>query len=296
MTIDFLAFSEELCKLGARSYLKDFAAGVDPTGTRTFHYGMEDARAGKSSRLREATGTLGGAVGGATIVPAVVSGIIEGAKGARSGGWRGAAMGAAKGTYKPFQQIIRAARGARTLGKIRAGGSATQGEISNLRTLVSDAGFTLPQADKHLREATEFPRLRGMVERARGQARRVGEWAADKPRLQAAKDVAVERVARTPTGKRALEQGKAVRGELRELVDIITKAKKSPEGATGAALEALAKSTSGRKALGQGQEFLKSRAIDFGAAIGLSAALAAGSANLQYRKGGEVGSSLRRNK
>ena len=211
MAIDFHAFAEELCKLGERSHMADFMAGVDPTGTKTFHYGMEDARAGRSSGVRRTVGTVGGLVGGATIVPSVVSSIIEGIKGGRSGGVRGAAVGAAKGTYKPFLEIVRAARGTRTLGKLTSGKAISQSEVANLKELAKRGD----------------PALAPLVEAE-----------------------ALYAVANRPEGKKVLERAR---------------------------------------------KFLGDRTMDVSSAIALSAALAGASANLQYRKGSEVGRELRGN-
>lgn len=211
--IDFSAFVDEMCKLGARSYMDDFMGGVDPTGTKTFQYGMDDAQRGTHSGLRQAVGTAGGLVGGATIVPSVVSSVLEGAKGYRGGGWRGALVGAARGTYKPFQDLYRAARGVRSLSRARAGKALSQGELTGLQRLAKSSG---PEAG-----------------------------------------AAASRVTRS---------NEAMQGALRH-----------PRGS---------------EMLGRAQEQLRSKVTDTGAAIGLSGALGAASAGMQYGKGGKVGRDL----
>lgn len=211
MNASFSSFVDEMCKIAERSYLDDFTAGVDPTGTRTFQYGMDDAQTGRTSKVRQAIGTAGGLVGGATIVPAIVSGALEGAKGIRAGGLGTGLVRAIKGTYKPFQDLYRAGRGARSLGKAQAGKSISHGERANLR---------------RLSKGTD-------AEGAVGAATRSNE-----------------------------------------------------------ALQATAAHPQGRRALGKAREHLKSEVTDTGAAIGLSGALGAASAGLQYGKGGKVGKDL----
>ena len=61
----------------ARPIHKDIIGGIDPSGTFTFRYGLEDA--GKSEgeqRGRRALGVAGGTVGGALAVPSVITGAM----------------------------------------------------------------------------------------------------------------------------------------------------------------------------------------------------------------------------
>ena len=120
---NFFAFSDELTKIAVaaaapqRSVLKDFAAGVDPTGTLTFDYGRADPGVSeRTSAIRRGVGMVGGTIGGALAIPAGISGVIgAGQAFAKArGGLRSrfAAMpgGLLYGAKKPFSQLYHAGR------------------------------------------------------------------------------------------------------------------------------------------------------------------------------------------
>ncbi len=149
------AFRNELEKI-ARSGVKDFLAGVDPTGTKTFAYGVQDAPASKSeARKKMLLGTAGGLVGGAVVVPGAVSGLVEGAKGFASGGVRGAMRGAAKGAVKPFKGLARAVRGSKVLREAGEKGLKAK-DLKGLGSLAEDMGVEGAgrAAARHARDIT----------------------------------------------------------------------------------------------------------------------------------------------
>ncbi len=123
-----------------RGYINDFLGGVDPTGTRTFQYGMEDARQhGQSSGLRRAIGTAGGVVGGAAVIPAAVGGTIGGVKGflMGRGGVRGRLVSAGKGflsgAKKPYTQLYQGVKANSALAAQQAGRKLTPGQANSLQ-------------------------------------------------------------------------------------------------------------------------------------------------------------------
>jgi hypothetical protein len=149
------SFLDELEKIGkedSRSLFKDFLAGVDPTGGKTFQYSISDAPKSKSEQnLRRAVGTVGGVIGGATLIPAVISGLIEGAKGFSQGGLRGAAAGTFRGAYKPFAALIGAARSTKIIDKLQEGATLTQKEVGTLNNLTKEVA---PAAEIYTRALT----------------------------------------------------------------------------------------------------------------------------------------------
>ena len=124
-----------------RSYVKDFLAGVDPTGTKTFQYGMSDAKAPKKeTSTRRAIGTAGGLLGGSLAVPSVISGLIGGGSGLASGGLRGAASGFVKGLHKPFSMPARAFRSQLAFGNALMGKQVSKGGARSVASLLKDLG------------------------------------------------------------------------------------------------------------------------------------------------------------
>ena len=126
-----------------RSYWSDFAGGVDPTGTRTFQYGLEDARGGESSGARRAVGTAGGIVGGAAVVPGAVGGLVGGIKGFAMGrGGLGqklisAGKGAVSGAKSPYSSLYRGFRANKALAAQQAGKTLTPGQAKNVQSFVT---------------------------------------------------------------------------------------------------------------------------------------------------------------
>ena len=131
------SFALELSKLAApRSYVRDFAAGIDPFGTFTTNYGVQDAGISEGdARRRRAVGTAGGLAGGALVVPGVISGMIGGVKGLASGGLRGAGRGALFGAHKMYSGLYRGAKGVGSLGRAMGGKGISVEEARNLGAL-----------------------------------------------------------------------------------------------------------------------------------------------------------------
>jgi len=125
-----------------RSYAHDFLAGVDPTGTSTFQYGMEDAHAGESSGLRRGVGALGGTLGGAAIVPGAVGGTVGGIKGLLmgKGNWRqrllSGGAGFLRGAKQPYTSLYKGVRANRALGAHQAGKVLSPQQAKNLERYV----------------------------------------------------------------------------------------------------------------------------------------------------------------
>lgn len=137
------SFFDEMEKVG-RSYLKDFAAGVDPTGTSTFQYGMRDAkRWGSASKARQAVNTLGGVVGGATVIPAAVGGVVGAFRGAAAapGGPKAklvaAGKGLATGALSPFRSIHRGLKASSALKAAETGAKLSPEQLGHLGKFMS---------------------------------------------------------------------------------------------------------------------------------------------------------------
>jgi hypothetical protein len=103
--LDAGAFLDELKKIAReRNPVSDFVAGVDPTGTFTFEYGMDDAdRPDDKARQRRIIGVLGGLIGGGLAVPVAISGVIGAARGLARQGVKGVAPGLLQGMKRPIQ-------------------------------------------------------------------------------------------------------------------------------------------------------------------------------------------------
>ena len=182
------AFMDELEKVGVagRSIASDFMAGVDPTGTKTFQYGMDDQARGGASGVRRAVGTAGGVLGGAVAIPAATGGIVGAAKGfaTGSGGIKSRLLSAAKGALwgakKPFSMLYHGSRGLRGVTSAQAGRAMTGGEAQSLRRLVSEsapAGMVkIPKTPTGAR-ATEYVRGLGGARTEALRKHLVGETA-----------------------------------------------------------------------------------------------------------------------
>lgn len=134
------SFLDELAKIAAespnRSLLKDFMGGVDPTGSKTFQYGMEDTgRSPAQSALRRGVGTAGGLLGGAIAVPAAIGGVIGAAQGA-SRGLGGILGGAWRGAYSPFAKLYRGVRAKKMVSGLRKGVAPSKGQLQSAHNMV----------------------------------------------------------------------------------------------------------------------------------------------------------------
>jgi hypothetical protein len=128
-----------------RSYMSDFIAGVDPTGTSTFQYGLEDARKGQESAARKAIGTVGGTLGGAAVLPGAIGGLVGGMKGLAlgRGGLRGRLLSAGRhavqGAHQPYTSLYRGLRAGGALKAHQAGKTLTPVQTGHLEKFVRGA-------------------------------------------------------------------------------------------------------------------------------------------------------------
>lgn len=95
-----------------RSYLKDFAAGVDPTGTYTTEYGMSDVGTDTSTGARRGVGVLGGLIGGGLVVPSAISGLMHAPTGK---GVMGKVKAFGEGFMHPSKEIVQGIKAKRIL-------------------------------------------------------------------------------------------------------------------------------------------------------------------------------------
>jgi hypothetical protein len=139
----------------ARFIGKDFAAGVDPTGTFTTAYGIEDAAAeGAAPWLRGATGVTGGLLGGGLAVPSVIYGLVNTPSGYAKGKLPGAAKAFWRGVKYPMQSIVRGAKGARALKRAPVKG-LTAKEVKMFSALAEESN--LPHYLKFLPGSGKVP-------------------------------------------------------------------------------------------------------------------------------------------
>ena len=132
----------------ARWYTSDFIAGIDPTGEKTFQYGMDDARSHESgghNALRRAVGTAVGAVGGAAVIPAVIGGAIGGMQSiGPSRGLKGKAKllsigkGMIEGGLRPYKNLYRGAKATRALQLKNRGNTLNRGQVDDLWAVAQD--------------------------------------------------------------------------------------------------------------------------------------------------------------
>ena len=125
-----------------RSYMHDFLGGVDPTGTKTFQYGMEDAAQGQTSGMRRAVGTAGGILGGAAVVPGAVGGLVGAIKGLAmgKGGLKGrllsAGQHAVRGAKQPYSSLYRGMKARSALKAHQAGKALSSRQGGDLQKFV----------------------------------------------------------------------------------------------------------------------------------------------------------------
>ena len=132
-----------------RSLIKDFAGGIDPTGTFTFGYGVQDPNVSDSHEaLRTGVATAGGLLGGGVLVPGLVGGLTGAAENSGKG-WRGMAAGAAKGAVSPFKQLMHAPRAIKGLRNATQEGM-TAAQLKSLRAVGGDKipGFVGKNIDR----------------------------------------------------------------------------------------------------------------------------------------------------
>jgi hypothetical protein len=154
-----------------RSLAKDFLAGVDPTGTKTFDYGLADHDvSNQEASLRSAVGIIGGVLGGAITVPAGISGAIGAGQAfgkARGGiGSRLAAVpgGFLYGAKKPFSQLYHASRASNVIGKARSSGAAALtdadlGRLKKFKELAIPSDLNTVRGSNVISGLTESPQI-----------------------------------------------------------------------------------------------------------------------------------------
>lgn len=177
-----LAFLDELSKIAQatapRGLMSDFWGGVDPTGTKTFQYGMQDAQRGKPSGLRRAVGAAGGVVGGAAVIPAAVGGTVGALKGfaAGKGGIARRLLSAGRealsGATKPYTSLYHGVRGRGALAAHQAGKKLTQSQAGSLQKLVREASPLAAATKGKLTAAQTQAALRGFTPEQLASAQR----------------------------------------------------------------------------------------------------------------------------
>jgi hypothetical protein len=168
------ALKKELEKMSAdRSYLKDLLAGIDPTGSKTFTYGIKDAsKSDREKAVRLGLGVAGGILGGAVLVPSVVAGIIESAAQA-SKGPRAMLRGFGAGFLKPVVGAVRGVQTVKALGRAAKGEALTAKEVGRAASfgkilpitspLAGKSGKLLPVAEANLKQMdAAFDKLRAL--------------------------------------------------------------------------------------------------------------------------------------
>jgi predicted DNA-binding WGR domain protein len=272
-TATYHGFLDELEKI-ARSPLKDFLAGVDPSGSKTFQYGMADA--GNDNRFRRAIGTTGGILGGATVVPAAVSSVIGGARAAK-GGPRAALMGALKGAYSPFSTLYLGLKSSKGLDKLQRGVAMHPSEKSSILKLIK---VEAPKAEGYAKALLgDQAAMREVSQSLKGGATDIVGAAAEQASAASATKVPgfVQR-----TIDKTLGRGRdAAQSQIKNFE------------ATPAALEAervkLLNSARDKGLLESARGIAKGKATQAIAGLGLSGGIGGGSAWLQYGKGRETG-------
>jgi len=204
--------------MARRSALKDALAGVDPTGTYTFRYGIDDA--GKSAahqKRRRRMGVAGGIVGGTLAVPSAISGAIGAGKAvmqAPKDGLRAAGRTIARDFKRPLMDPYRAFMANRSLKRSMAGKQPREKDIKRVLSFAQNVQKDLPKGMS----------LSGPLRRAGGDAHAAAVNL--KSKATAAQEVARKaseaaekvkaRVQRSPSAQRVVDFAKKVKGNLPE--------------------------------------------------------------------------------
>ena len=157
-----LGYQAALEKYAARSFMKDFMAGVDPTGTATSTYGVQDAPESSGTRAaRMGTGVAGGLIGGALAVPSAIYGTIGAVKGLALGGRKGAMKGFVQGLKKPIAGPIQGFKSKGVMNRLQQGQRMTNKDVSTL----SRAAENMPGMSHYTAMAKQHPeRARQMLQ------------------------------------------------------------------------------------------------------------------------------------
>ena len=115
------------------SMLKDFAAGVDPTGTITFDIAMRNK---KRHHLHKTVGAIGGFIGGATLIPGAISALAIGVPRYLSSGQGRSLKMITSSALKPYKLLYHGAKGRKELSDIVSGkGTSTKNIEESLSAL-----------------------------------------------------------------------------------------------------------------------------------------------------------------
>jgi len=325
------ALKKELEKLGERSYIKDFLAGVDPTGSKTFSYGVKDAPVSSNEKaLRMGVGVAGGILGGALLVPSVVSGLVGMAGNITKGPTR-MVTGFGKGFVRPIKAIVGGTQTIKTLGRVQEGATLTPKDVSRMASfggtalggLTGKASKLLPTAEGNLKRMDEaFTQLKDIahgglehlddLKRIRSGVEQVGGFVARAPRTGSRKVDQLVRDVQHDLGK--YEKGIATADELATKLKVnLPEIERQYARARGLAQQGIDASKALReqnweKAAPLVTNIFKDPAVraripaiteqvskelkGMVSGIALSGLVGGGSAALQYRKGTELGEML----
>ena len=130
--------------------MSDFVAGVDPTGTKTLQYGIQDVDSSQNrSNFRRTLGVTGGLLAGALLLPSGIMSLIKGGKGLiRNKGilnrLQGGIKGLGKGFVKPYGDVYHGFRSRNYLKAIQSGKSIPRTGEASMRKLVKTRFGMLP--------------------------------------------------------------------------------------------------------------------------------------------------------
>jgi hypothetical protein len=134
----------EFTKTSGRPLFSDFLGGVDPTGARTFQYGLSDIHRSKKARVvRRTVAVAGGTVGGAAVLPPAVGAILGAGKGfiQQKGGLGkrlvSAGREAARVAKKPYTSLYHGVKAKRTISRAIKGKPVTTKSFTSLDKLIA---------------------------------------------------------------------------------------------------------------------------------------------------------------
>jgi len=242
----------------ARFAGKDFLAGIDPTGTFTTSYGVEDAGAKDTRALGAgAVGAAGGVLGGGLLVPSSIYGLVNAPAGYAKGKLPGAAKAFWKGFKQPIQSVVQGGRGIRALSQAKKEGLTAE-QVQRLNNLWKTTEGHQYQQFMQSQMGKQVGKAKKSVRDAAGPASGVADKGVEAVTQQAGKPQAKMEA----TFKRYLEEGM------------------TPEEYKN--LSPVARKFMTRE--------LRSAVSTGASQIGLAGLIGGGSAGLQYSKGRELGS------
>ena len=251
-----------------RSYLKDFMAGVDPTGTYTTEYGMADVGTDTNNTARQMTGVAGGVLGGGLVIPSAISGIMNMGKGT---GLKGKARAFGQGFIDPVRQISHGFKAKKILKNAPEAG-ISQPDAHFLRGKIMDVtpeGLR-PRFMEEIRGTPEGLRSR-LMEKIRGTPEGLRSRLMEKM------------VDVTPEGLRS-----RLRKKMMDVTPEVLRPRLMEEKAktflTPEEFRAIPKET-----VGGINQFIDDEMKSTAAGMGLGGAFSAGSAYAQYGKGRDMG-------